>query len=258
MPTDPTNAKSPPHALRSYYRTFIVLGAVLLLQGCVYLRLLDVKSQLSDFDRSIKVEETASGLQLSFRKPTLREDDLRTIGILPSERSTEGPRTEWVVQMRKRYKSKQSESGNYDLRFKLLFEDELLSTVTLPSRYLEGFPPGFIISSLKALGDSKVLKLKRAVSATYDDAGSEIALITPERVRAALGVPFTSEDVDGQNVLRFRYSKDVDDEEEAKKRYTIALAFDRSSGLLTSVSSRSVKLEYAPSESAALVAPTPR
>jgi hypothetical protein len=64
--------------MRSSVRIILVCATVLLLTGCVWLRLLDLKNQFGDFDRHITVPD-GPGIELRFRHPVLLAEDLTTL-----------------------------------------------------------------------------------------------------------------------------------------------------------------------------------
>src|SRR5262245_8179456 len=76
----------------------LALGAIsLLLGGCVYLRLLQLKRQLADFDKNFTVQLTP-GLRLNCLNPVVLADDLKFLGFYPASTRTLGAAEQWTIR----------------------------------------------------------------------------------------------------------------------------------------------------------------
>ena len=60
------------------WRLIPLLCCAFLLSGCMWLRLLDLKNQLQEFDRYVEVQP-GDGVELKFKEPVLRAADLDTL-----------------------------------------------------------------------------------------------------------------------------------------------------------------------------------
>src|SRR3954470_11819852 len=74
-----------------------LLAATFLFSGCVYLRLLQVKRQLGDFDRFFALDRH-EGLRISCLTPVLLTGDFRWLGITPETIKRLGQSEEWHVR----------------------------------------------------------------------------------------------------------------------------------------------------------------
>src|SRR6185295_2000509 len=119
-----------------------LVGATLLLGGCVYLRLLAMKRQLADFDRNFTVSEE-NGLRLVCRNPVLLDEDFRWLGVLPESIKTSGKAEQWRVCYLKSLPPGMRENPAQDLTFDLMFYDGKFTQAYLPERYFLFVPKSF-------------------------------------------------------------------------------------------------------------------
>jgi len=75
----------------------VLMVATLLLSGCVYLRLLELKLQLGKFDEYFALQ-TNDGLAIICHTPVLRTDDVRWIGLKPESTKKLGRAEHWQVR----------------------------------------------------------------------------------------------------------------------------------------------------------------
>ena len=228
----------------------LVAALLLFLPGCVYLRLLDVKGQLKDVERYISVERTVAGMELRFNDPTLRSEDLERLGVAPrrTERTDSGE--VWEVEMRKRLPEGRDPEPGYDVWTKLQFEEGLLASVLIPEAYLACFPPDLILATLQALGDSRVLKLRKSVEALAEESiEAELEAASYERLLETFGEPYKIERSGEKMVLTYSYRKgepeDLAEEERSKRTYSIRYVLDAEGGRLLAAGTRSISVRYA-------------
>ncbi|BBL72318.1 hypothetical protein MoryE10_29240 [Methylogaea oryzae] len=216
----------------------------LLLSGCVWLRLLETKNQIAEFDQNFHVD-SGEHFILHFHRPTLLSEDFTYLsGIEPTARQPlpNGKRNNYVFQ-------KLNGTGDVtrapagDLVFELSFDnqDRLVSWDFSPV-FLAIAPPAFLEASLRSLGSANIDQANQKVSA--DPAHLEkIADKLPPRskVVAALGEPL--EIVEKGGSLRYTYKFRLDgravDEDHEKNRIAVAkLYFDKQTDRLSKMSGR--------------------
>jgi hypothetical protein len=95
-------------------------GVALLLGGCVYLRLLQLKRQLADFDANFTVQVT-SGLRLNCLHPVVLADDLRFLGFYPARTRKLGAAEQWTIRWLKEPPPNAREKQRYEIGFDLYF-----------------------------------------------------------------------------------------------------------------------------------------
>lgn len=220
----------------------------LTLSGCVYLRLLDVKTQLSQFDQHFVARESPEGLTIAFKNPTLFADDLTKLGLTPTTRVDTPNGQLWEIGLRKRYPGKRAERQSYDLFCQLELTDDRLTSVFVPRDYLECFPPAFIVETVKALGDSKILKLRREVKAQWNGRDDYLAPVSMATLRDTLGTPYDVTRNGAQIEATYRYKKmppltGVDPGAE-ERRYKVTFVFDAQGERLITAYTDSIHVQF--------------
>jgi len=175
------------------------LAALILLSGCVYLRLLQVKRQMAKFDENFAVS-TDTGVQLTCRHPVLLSDDLRWLGLAPESSKRVGSAEEWRVRWVKQLPPDVHEAGEFDIVLNLTFSNDRLVRVAIPERYFAVMPKQLLLDLLRSLGGAKVDRDQRAVEA-------QLAAARPNLpgIQQLLGRP-SAETIQGDETLyRYRY-----------------------------------------------------
>jgi len=176
----------------------------LLLGGCVYLRLLELKKQLGKFDQFFALQ-TADGVGIVCQEPVLTTGDVRWIGLLPEQTKKLGRAEQWQVRWMKQLPLGIAEPGQFDIVIDLGFADNRLTRVTIPERYFAVMPKDFLIGVIKSLGRGQVDKSQKTVEAAVSV--TEVAAARPKlpSIDKLLGRP-SEERVEGSNtILRYRY-----------------------------------------------------
>ncbi|PTX94440.1 hypothetical protein [Opitutus sp. ER46] len=177
----------------------LLLAGVLLLSGCVYLRLLELKHQIAAFDRHFGVQ-TDDGIRIICRDPVLLTDDVRWIGLAPEKAEKRGTAERWQVRWVKQLPPEVREAGTFDIVLELFFADDKLARVAIPERYFAVMPKQLLIDLLRSLGRARVDREGRAIEA-------QLATTRPDLpgIQTLLGQP-TSRTVEGaETILRYRY-----------------------------------------------------
>ncbi len=213
-------------------RLVLAFGAVtlaLLLGGCVYLRLLELKQQLGKFDEFFALQ-TTDGLAIVCQVPVLRTDDVRWIGLKPEQVKTLGHAEQWRVRWVKQLPAGITEKIEFDIVLELGFADGKLSRIAIPERYFAVMPKVFLIGVIKSLGRGRIDKSNKKIEASVSAA--EIAAARPKlpAIDKLLGVP-SEERVEGTNtVVRYRYVPST--KESRAGVFDMHLTFDTKSGEL--------------------------
>lgn len=241
----PHRTGSAPHTFRSSWLKIAgVVCVALLLSGCVYLRLLETKSQIADFDQNFHVD-AGEHFTLHFHRPTLLSEDFTYLsGIEPTARLPlpTGKRNNYVFQkIGTDGAVVRSPAG--DLVFELSFdkEDRLVSWDFSPV-FLAIAPAAFLEASLRSLGSASIDQANQRVSADPARLEKIVAELPPRSsVVAALGEPL--EIVERSDGLRYTYKFRLDgravDEDHEKNRFAVAkLYFDKQTDRLRKMSGR--------------------
>lgn len=204
----------------------VLAATSLLLGGCVYLRLLELKRQFAAFDTNFTVA-TEDGIRIRCLKPVLLQDDVRWLGLAPERTRRLRSAAEWHVRWVKQLPPGAAEDGQYDIVVALLFADEKLSQVSIPERYFALMPKTFLIDLLRSLGGAKVDRGARSV-----EAETAAQRMDQPAIEQLLGQPTHRDGENGQTVLRYRYVPATATGLARAATFDMTLYFDAVSGRL--------------------------
>ena len=215
---------------RTVARRLFALGlaaVTLLLGGCIYLRLLEVKLQLGKFDRYFALR-TDHGLVILCQKPVIRPDDVRWFGVMPETVQRLGHAEEWQVRWVKQLLPGTTEPVEYDIILELGFADNKLNRIGIPERYFAVMPKAFLIGVIKSFGRGKIDQSGKSVetSVTAPDVASTRPTLAA--VAKLLGRPTETRTENGLTVLRYRYVPAT--KESRAGVFDMILHFDPASG----------------------------
>lgn len=190
-------------------RTVACLATVvcLLLSGCVYLRLLEFKRQLADFDRHFTLK-TDDGLRLVCLSPILLAEDFRWLGVTPESVKTLGESERWRIRWVKQLPLGARESDAHDLEMELIFTDGKFTRLFLPERYFAFVPKPFFTGLLRSLGKAGVDQSRRLAEVNFSrtERDALTARVVVTSLAMLLGKP-TEQTTDGPRTrLRYRYT----------------------------------------------------
>lgn len=177
---------------------------LLLLSGCVYLRLLELKRQIDRFDQFFGLQ-THDGLAILCHEPVLRTSDVRWIGLMPESVKKLGAAEQWQVRWVKQLPAGVQEKAEYDIVLELGFANERLTKLKVPERYFALMPKHFVIGVIRSLGRGKIDKTGKRIDAVVG--GADLAAARPDlpSIDKLLGRP-SEEFVEGANtIVRYRY-----------------------------------------------------
>lgn len=155
--------------MRTLSRVTLLLFLMLTLAGCIWLRLLETKNQLANFDDHFKVE-TTDHFKLHFLHPVLLSQDFVTLGKLQPSRIEKLPNGSRWFQIFHKIDSEGKQEAGIDIVFTLDFneENQLISWDFSPN-FMAMAPPQFFEASLRSLGKGKVDQGKNRVSVSPED-----------------------------------------------------------------------------------------
>lgn len=174
------------------------------LSSCIFFRMLDVRDQLNDFETNFDLHDSR-GLTLVFKNPVLLSDDV--IWLMkgsPVSIKPEGEGQLWTYVFEKQYTTSQDEEGEYDIPILMVMQDDKLTEVTFPERFLKNLSIPLLKEMLASMGNADISKLSRSASSKYtgEDA-SEIP--TSDNVQETLGIPYEVENLGASSKLTYLY-----------------------------------------------------
>jgi hypothetical protein len=195
-----------PAPSRDLRRFAPVLAALcLLLGGCVYLRLLELKRQLADFDHYFAVDQT-DGLTLTMQKPVLLVDDMAFFQLAPESTKRLGAAMRWHLRWIKDYAAPGEHPADYEVEADLTFVDDRMVRFHLPERTFSFVQKSLVLQALRSLGHASVDKSNHSASATLD--ALHLAPITHTDLLHFLGAPLDTRR-DGDHLLLHYVYRDV-------------------------------------------------
>lgn len=232
--------------------SFAVLTAILasVLSGCVYVRLLAVKQQLSKFDTYFRVN-VSDVFNLEFNKPVLFREDFDNLAKLSPSRTeplSGGKRT--VYELQKLNSDGRLAEPQVPMEFILEFDEkDMLTSWTFSSVFLAMFPAEFLEISLRALGASKIFRARRQVRADLSkiDIGSA-RLPRRQTIESVLGLPLQVVKRENAERLLYRFKLKAEKVEagyEERQFTLLKLDFDSRTHELLKMSGRFVGMKIA-------------
>lgn len=202
-------------------------ASALLLGGCVYLRLLELKWQLDKFDRNFAVS-TTDGLSIVFHHPVMRTGDVRWFGAKPERIDKLGQAEHWHLRLVKELPPGVTEPVKYDILLELSFADDRLTRVSVPEAYFAGIPKKFVLGVIRSLGRGQISQGEKKIETTVgadEAAASRPRLATIDRL---LGIP-SEVRIEGPNTVR-RYRFVPATKEPDPAAYDFTMTFDTATG----------------------------
>jgi hypothetical protein len=199
----------------------------LLLGGCVYLRLWELKRQLGKFDAHFALR-TDEGLGITCLHPVVRTGDIRWIGAKPETVKILGTAEHWHLRMVKQLPPGVTESGTYDILLELSFADDKLTGVTIPERYFASIPKEFFIGIIRSFGSGTIDQTQKKVEATVGAANLAATRPRLDSIHRLLGKASEIR-VDGtMTVMRYRFMPATSEPDPGV--FDMTMTFDTASG----------------------------
>jgi len=230
--------------LRSCGLLVLLLGLV----GCVYLRLLEVKNQLRDFDGYFRVEVTDQFV-LRFRHPVLFSDDFVYLTQLEPTRTEQHPLgARWFVDFHKLDSRGQIESPRKTLTFTMTFDTaSKLTSFAFSPLFLAMAPPEFLEASIRSMGKGKVDTDRRQLRVDPQDLPKIRAKLPTRRVITDIfGKPAAQMNMEEGLFYLYHFVVDahpVEDKSPGKGIAEVKLLFDPSTEELTRMAGKFVGLK---------------
>ena len=172
--------------------------------GCVYLRFLKLKNQMADFNKNFEITED-KGLSLVFLNPVLKKSDMVWLmGTEPTIMEVDGNPDRWIYELKKRYRGKKKEEGDFDIPLDLTYKKNKLTVFTMPERFTKYFSKSLFEKFLSTLGQAEIDKGEKQANSTYEGA-SKTEIPTTKEIRAVLGNPYSGRVTKDEKTYVYRY-----------------------------------------------------
>lgn len=230
------------------FRLVAVLLLATALSGCVWLRMLELKSQLSHFDENFKVT-AGQHFTLNFLHPVLYSDDYLTLAkVEPSSKANEHNGAEWRQVFHKLNVKGQKETGR-DVVFTLRFNrNDRLESWEFSPTFMAMIPPRFLEASLRSLGKGNVDQGKQRLRVNPEDLPKVDANPpTREEIIASLGEPSEKTMENGLKLHIYRFQTETastDSGYEDRRNASAKLFYDPKTQELQKVTARFLGLKF--------------
>jgi hypothetical protein len=185
----------------------ILLGVVMLsLGGCVYLRLLELKNQLADFDRHFQID-SKDGVRLVCLEPLLYSDDLRWLGVAPEKSERQGDAESWHVRWVKEVPPGITETAVYDVELGVRFVRDRLVEIDIAERFFAFFPKEVFVRLIRSAGQAQIDRGARKANVNTGVPPEALRSQLPKvsSIEEMLGHPSEKSIADGKMSYRYRY-----------------------------------------------------
>jgi hypothetical protein len=245
------------------FRRLLLLTIALGLTGCVYLRLLEVKSQLQDFDRNFRVE-IKDQWYVQFLHPVMLSGDFTYLTELEPtriERLADGER--WIVDFHKLDRSDRIVIPRKTLTFTMQFNrEDKLSRFGFSPLFLSIAPPAFLEASIRSMGKGSVDTGHRQLRVDPQDLPQiKAQLPTRQSIIATFGPPLLETREDQEQHAFYRFIADtrpVHGNPGANRLAEVRVSFDSATGELTRMMGKFVGLKLRINYRALLAPTEPR
>ena len=233
--------------MKRYLRLLILLLLVFSLGGCVWLRLLELKNQLSDFEENFATE-VSDHFTLIFKHPVLLNDDFVELAKLePTIKEPTPTGSRWIQAFHKVDAAGKVQPG-VDFFFTLDFDrDDYLIRWDFSKVFMTMAPDQFFEASIRSLGKGKVDESKHQFKVEEKDlAKITVKPPTMGKIVASMGEPLAKTMEDGKKLYVYRFLVDSPhiDKDYQDRRFTdVKLYFDPKTEELTKMGGKFIGLK---------------
>ena len=198
-----------PSRFRSLALVCFASLAALCLGGCVYLRLLELKTQLGDFNKNFGLRSD-DGVTIDFLHPILVGDDLRWLGAEPKTITPLPGGEQWHIRWLKEPPPGAAESVVHDVELSTRFVKERLVSVQIPERFFAYFSKDLFLTLLRSASSAKIDRSERKAEVkteTRDAVSSPLPGLS--NIEAMLGLPTERQNTEAAVIYMYRYRPDA-------------------------------------------------
>ena len=234
--------------LPNYLSRLLVLVLLLTsLSACVWLRLLELKNQLANFDENITTE-SSDHFTLVFKNPVLINDDFVTLAKLQPTSKQQTPTGSRWIQAFHKIDVKGNLQPGIDFFFTLEFDQEdRLTRWDFSKLFMTMVPAQFFEDSIRSLAKGKVDETNHRFKVDPKDRAK--ILVKPptlQQIKDAMGEPVDTGKDDGKNVYVYRFLVDspwIDPDYQDRRITDVYLYFEPKTNELTRMGGRFIGLK---------------
>lgn len=221
---------------RVLLRALLVGACAFLLGGCVFLRLLQLKNQLSKFDEYFEAD-MRDGLKLTFKKPVMLDKDFEEFfKWIPESRQMSGTAEKWHFRWLKERVVADGARPPYAVEFDFYFTDHKLAKFVAPESFFATFlPKKMALAMLRGLGGAKIDQHARSMSFNLEASGPDplpAELPTQAGLKKMLGEPVEIAGDETAPQWRYRFSPATPNQRLGRGGIDVTFTIDPASGNL--------------------------
>jgi len=182
----------------------ILLASILLVTGCVYMRLYEMQNQFGNFDANFELSDK-SGLCLTFLNPVLESGDM--VWLMknePLKKEENGAGEMWTYLFEKQYLTGDREGHEYDIPILVLMQGGMVKEIIFPERFLKNISIPLLKKMFTSMGEAEVDKLSKSASSVIKGGGPG-DIPGMENIVDTLGVPYSIEEKDETTKYTYLY-----------------------------------------------------
>lgn len=188
-------------------KNIFLISCLLALTGCVYLRLYDLKGQLTSFDENFAIEHREGIPTLLFKDPVMKADDVVWMtGLEPTEVKQSGD-TEVRTFVFNLVRFADAKPGPYDeLVFTMEFVKNRLTAMAFPPQFKEFLTPDIFAEMFEPIANADIRKDQKQTEWSWREMYIEIPSYS--RLVHFLGMP--SVELASDELLKMTYAYDLE------------------------------------------------
>jgi len=204
------------------YLGFLFLMAMI--SGCVFLRLLEVKRQLNDFNNYFQINDQ-NVFSLVFLKPTLHTEDILWLAKRsPTLKEVKDQVEVWTYLFEKDYRGKKDEEENFDIPVIMFFEKDKLTEIRFPERFLKVLSKPLLARMFESMGSAEINEWNRSASSKFEGKDS-IEIPKKDHVTLVLGKPFYNKDSKVDSIFTYKYNLKNNVTDSKRKQFNLLIKF---------------------------------
>ena len=217
---------------RVFLSRLFMLLMLLVLAGCVWLRLLEIKNQLADFDEFVRVEVSNKHFILHLMKPVLLSDDFVYLSKLRPSRieNMSGGTYRWYLDFHFDPATSPGQKAKIVSFIMTYNAEQRLASFDFSQLFVEMAPPVFLEASIRSLGVGKLDQGKKQLKVDPEDLPKLTASLPKTwNILSVMGPPAGEIIEEGLRVLIYRFKADampVSKEYEERRLAEARLYFD--------------------------------
>lgn len=210
---------------RPWWALLLMALSLATLSGCVYLRLLEVKSQLADFNRHFQVHFDPRPRVVCADPVLLARDADKLLKLAPTSVGREAEHLVYTYHFVKRKHDLSGEDGAFDMDLVLRFHDDKLQEIEFPEKFTEFMSAEALDKLFRRMDAARVDSVSKRASWLAPELAEHLA--REEDILRFLGQPTQSGAADGLLAMTYVYDLHGDEATQEAARFELTVNEDQ-------------------------------